>query len=223
MRDENFNSFLMKRLKKTQENLIKNGMECVIVDNASDAADIVREMLEPGMTVASGGSVTLAQTGIIDLLRSGSYNYLDRSGLTGDAIKKCYRDSLSADVYICSSNAITENGELFNVDGNGNRVAAICYGPDKVIIVAGVNKIVTDINCAIHRVKRISAPANSQRLGCRTYCTETGECMAYASGNISVAAGCRSEQRICCDYVLTGYQRVRGRICVVLVAEDLGY
>ena len=223
MCDENLMSVIEKRAVKTSENLKRNNMDCYIAENAAEAKKIVESFLEPGMTVGVGGSATLNECGIIDTLRSGNYKFLDRSGLTGDAIKKCYRDSLSADVFICSSNAITENGELYNVDGNGNRVAALCYGPDTVIVVAGCNKIVSDINEAVKRVKTIAAPANTHRLNCATYCREKGECMAYASGNTTMTGGCRSENRICCSYVVTGYQRFKGRVKVVLVNEPLGY
>lgn len=223
MGDANVCSIIRKRIEKTKTNLEKNGMECIVAEKASDVKEIVKGMLTFGETVANGGSVTLSETGIIDLLRSGDYKYLDRSGLTGDAIKKCFRESLCADTYICSSNAITEKGELYNVDGNGNRVAAICYGPDHVIVIAGYNKICTDINEAVKRVKHIAAPANTQRLGCDTYCHEKGECMSYASGDNGITSGCRSESRICCDYLITGFQKAKGRIKVILVCESLGY
>lgn len=223
MCDENLRSVIRKRIEKTQSNLKKNGMDCMIAESAEDVVPMVKDMLEFGSTVAAGGSQTLVETGVIDLLRCGDYKYLDRSGLTGDAIKKCYRESLSADTYLCSSNAITESGELYNVDGNGNRTAALCYGPDSVIIVAGYNKIVSDIDEAVERIRTIAAPANTVRLGCNTYCREKGECMAYASGGTSITSGCRSAGRICCSYLITGYQRVPGRIKVILVCEELGY
>ena len=223
MYEENYQAVIMKRLEKTKENLIKNRMDCYIAATAADVLPLVKTLIPEGSTVASGGSVTLSQTGVTDLLRSGDYKYLDRSGLSGDAVKKLYRDSFSADVFLCSSNAITEDGELYNVDGNGNRVAALCYGPDSVIVVAGCNKIVCNIEEAVRRVKTIAAPANTHRLDCDTFCHEKGECMAYASGHHTLAAGCRSEQRICCTYVISAYQRVKGRIKVILVGEELGF
>ncbi len=223
MEETNVKAIIRKRIEKTKQNLEKNRMECIVAQSAGDVVNIVKELLEENSVVANGGSQTLIETGVIDLLRSGNYKYLDRSGLSGDAIKKCYKASLSADTYLCSANAITEKGELYNVDGNGNRVAALCYGPDSVIVVAGCNKIVADIHEAITRVKNLAAPTNALRLGCDTYCHEKGECMAYASGDSSVTGGCRSEDRICCSYVITGYQRVPGRIKVILVCEELGY
>ncbi len=223
MYDEHFEWVIRKRIEKTQVNLKKNNMDCFIAESIADVVPMTEKLLTPGSTVACGGSQTLSETGIINHLRNGDYKFLDRAGLTGDAAKKCYRESLCADTYITSSNAITENGELVNVDGNGNRVAAICYGPDTVIVIAGWNKITSDINAALERVKSIAAPANTARLGCDTYCREKGECMAYASGDKSIAAGCRGSGRICCDYVITGFQRVQGRIKVILVCDELGY
>ncbi|MBQ8569011.1 MAG: lactate utilization protein [Oscillospiraceae bacterium] len=223
MRDEHLDSVIKKRIFKTMDGLAKNGMECYMAETAAEVPDIVKTLIEKGATVASGGSATLNETGVIDLLRSGDYNYLDRSGVSGDAVKKLFRDSLSADVYLSSTNAVTENGELYNVDGNGNRVAALCYGPDSVIIVAGYNKIVANIDEAVRRVKTIAAPANTERLGCDTYCREKGECMSCASGDFRLPSGCRSSGRICCSYVITAHQRVPGRIKVILVAESLGY
>ena len=111
-----------------------------------------------------------------------------------------------------SSNAITEKGELYNVDGNGNRVAALIWGPKNVIIVAGYNKIVKDIDESRARIEEIAAPANATRLGCDTPCTKTGHCM-----------NCASPKRICATTVITGWQRVQNRIKVILVGEELGY
>ena len=118
-----------------------------------------------------------------------------------------------------SANAITEDGELYNVDGNGNRVAALIYGPKRVIVVAGVNKLVRDLDEAISRVKCMAAPANGVRLQTHTPCSRMGRCSG-AEGRMT--AGCASERRMCCQYVVTGYQR-EDRIRVVLVGEELGY
>ena len=111
-----------------------------------------------------------------------------------------------------SSNAVTEEGELYNVDGNSNRVAALAYGPDSVIVVAGCNKIVPDIAAAVERVKKIAAPVNATRLHCSTPCAKTGECM-----------NCHSDGRICCNYLVSAQQRHQDRIKVILVGEELGY
>ena len=119
---------------------------------------------------------------------------------------------VASPVYFASANAVTEAGEVLNVDGNANRVAAITFGPASVILVVGSNKIVKDLAAADARVKAVAAPANAKRLSCKTPCAVTGQC-----------ENCQSPGRICCTYVLHRYQRVPGRIKVILVGQELGY
>lgn len=212
--DKFLKSNLQKHVDKTLNALKNNNMEAYYVSTKEEASDLTAKLLNDGDTVAVGGSVTLSETGILDLLRSGKYNFLDRyeKGLSRCEIDKIFHESFCADAYLTSSNAITEEGELYNVDGNGNRVAAMIYGPKNVIVVAGTNKIVKDRDAAIERVKSIAAPANAERLSCKTPCAITGECM-----------NCKGDARICCSYVFLGQQRVKNRIKVILVGEDLGY
>ena len=158
-------------------------------ETSSDALNIVKSLIKEGATVASGGSMTLEETGITQLLRSGAYNYLDRAGKTGKEAEAVYRAPFSADV----------------------------------IGAAGRNKIVSTLNDAVMRVKRIAAPMNTARLGCETYCMSKGVCMALAAGYDGMTSGCRSESRICCSFVVSARQRVKDRIKVILVNEDLGY
>lgn len=193
-----------------------------IVATKADVLPLVEQLLHEGDTVAVGGSVTLNETGIIDHLRSGKYEFLDRyaEGLTREQVEDIFRRSFFADAYLCSSNAITEQGELYNVDGNANRIAAIAYGPKKVIIVAGINKLVKDLDEAARRVKTCAAPCNTRRLGCDTYCNKIGHCMGVNGG---MTDGCASNARICCSYLITGFQRQPDRIHVILVEEDCGY
>jgi len=223
--DKNLKSIIEKRIVRTIENLEKNNMQGIYVESGADVVPKIKELLTEGDTVAVGGSMSLFECGVIDLLRSGSYRFLDRyaEGLSRDDVEKIYRDTFFADAYICSSNAITENGELYNVDGNSNRVAAICYGPKSVIIVAGYNKIIKDIKDAVRRVKTTAAPANCVRLDCATYCKEKGECMSFLSDDTDIARGCNSSSRICCNYVVSAYQRKKHRIKVIIVGEEMGY
>ncbi len=211
-----------EKITKVLTNLEKNNMQGFFVEKKEDVPAKIRDLLSPGETVSVGGSVTLFETGVIDLLRNGDYTFLDRykDGLSKDEITEIYTNSFNADTYISSTNAITENGELYNVDGTGNRIAAIIFGPKSVIIVAGVNKIVKDINEAILRVKTIAAPKNCVRLNCNTYCKTEGKCVAAESGDLS---GCTSDSRICCTYVVSSHQRIKNRIKVILVGEELGY
>ena len=223
--DKSKTAILEKRIIKVTRNLEKNNMQVHYVERKEDIVSKVSELLKDGDTVAVGGSYTLSESGILELLRSGKYNFLDRykEGLSKEDVEKVFIDSFSADAYICSSNAITENGELYNVDGNSNRVAAICYGPKSVIMIVGYNKIVRTLDDAIKRVKSIAAPANSTRLSCETYCKEKGECVSFLNDATDMASGCNSPARICCNYVVSAYQRKKDRIKIVIVGEELGY
>ena len=171
--------------------------------------------------MSCGGSMTLQDTGVMDLLKSGYYRFLDRArpGITPEEITQVYRDTYHGDGYFCSANAITEQGELVNADGNSNRISAISFGPDRVFVVAGVNKIVPDVAAGLKRIKTVAAPKNARRLSCDTYCRENGVCVDPDGG----FSGCGSPGRICCNYLISGPQRRPGRITVILVNEELGY
>lgn len=217
---EAMNEQLKLRLERTVTALRANRMDACWVQTKEEALEKALSLIPADAVIASGGSMTLQEIGLIEKIKAEGRSYLDRTTVPPEEVKAMYRKMFSADVFLMSSNAITENGELYNVDGNGNRVAALIYGPDSVIVVAGANKIVPDINAAIQRVKRTAAPPNTARLHCDTPCSKTGVC-AGAKGDLP--AGCRSEQRICCQYVVSAWQRVPGRIKVILVAENLGY
>lgn len=223
--DKNLKAIIDKRISKTMDNLKKNNMQVHYVESKVEVVSKISELITEGETVAVGGSMSLFESDIFRLLRSGKYKFLDRyqEGLSREDMEKIFVDSLSVDSYISSTNALTENGELYNVDGNGNRVAAILYGPKSVILVVGYNKIVKNIDEAVKRVKTTAAPANATRLLCETYCREKGECMSLASGNDDMAGGCKTPARICCDYVVSAYQRKKDRIKVIIVGEELGY
>lgn len=201
------------KIQNTIKALENNNMKGYLASDKDELIRIIDALTTEGDTVSCGGSMTLFETGIIDYLRSGRFDFLDRykDKLTKDDLKELYRKTFSADVFFTSTNAITENGELYNVDGNGNRIAAMLYGPDKVIVIAGVNKIVKDIDEAISRVRNIAAPANTKRLNKKTPCTVTGKCM-----------DCNSPDRICREYTVIK-KPIPNRIFVVLVNEELGY
>ena len=214
------------QIENTIKNLTANGMEVHFVEDKSAALEKIIELLPEGSTVAVGGSDTLATTGVLELLRSGKYEFLDRykEGLTPEETAKIFRDSFSVDYYFSSSNAITENGELYNVDGNCNRISAIAFGPKNVIIVAGVNKIVPDLPAAVLRVKTVAAPKNCMRLGINSYCSKAGYCISIDRGEGEImGAGCNADARICCNTLVSAKQRTKDRIKVVLVNESLGF
>lgn len=212
--DEHSMSTVKKRIERTAAALQKANMETHCVETAAQALELIKSLVPKGATVASGGSMSLADAGVISLLQNGDYNYLDRTkpGITPEEIGKVYRDAFSADFYLTSSNAITENGELVNADGNSNRVAAISFGPNQVIVLAGANKIVKNIDEAVARIKNHAAPSNVHRLSCQTPCAHTGKCESCTS------TGC-----ICCTWTVHRFCRVKGRIIVILVQEELGY
>ena len=202
------------QMQAAVENLRKNRMDAYLVSRKEDVVPQVRALLHAGDSVAVGGSETLKESGVLELLRSGDYQFIDRyaPGLTPEQVRRVFLDSLSADAYLCSANAVTMRGELYNVDGNGNRVAALCYGPASVIV--------SDLDEAVSRVKRMAAPANALRLSKETYCARTGRCLGL--GSPSCTDGCTVPDRICSTYVVHGWQQEKSRIKVILVEEDLG-
>ena len=212
------------RVEATLKNLKRNRMEAYYVDTKEQACDLVKTLVHPGATVSCGGSVTLKQTGVYDIIASGDYDFLDRSACkTAEETDALYRQVFSADAFFTSANAVTENGELYNVDGNSNRVAAIVFGPKSVICVCGVNKLVKNIDEAIRRVKTKAAPPNTVRLGIETPCAKTGACISLKQEDPDMCAGCHGDGRICCNYVVSAQQRHINRIKVIIIGEEYGY
>ena len=206
---------MTEQIKLTIENLNKNNM---------DALQKALSLLNDGDTVSVGGSVTLSEIGILDALKCSKYNYLDRYAAGNpQEMHEIFRQSFLADAYFTSSNAVTEEGELFNVDGNANRVAAMMYGPKKVIVIVGKNKIVKNIDDALIRVRTVAAPLNCKRLNKETYCAKIGHCVTMDNGNATeMGAGCRSKDRICRNFTVMG-EHIPDRVKVIIVNEDLGY
>lgn len=202
------------KINRTIEALKKNNMNGYYAKNRDEVIELIKGIVKEGSKVAVGGSETLSELGILEHLRSGRYDFLDRykEGLTREEVTNIFKQSFLADAYLSSCNAITENGELYNVDGNGNRVAAMLYGPDKVIVICGINKIVKDVDEAIKRNREISAPMNAKRLNKKTPCTKVGYCM-----------NCNSPERICNEYTLIKKQRSSERMYVIFLNENLGY
>ncbi len=202
------------RIQKTMDALKANKMKPYYAENSAAACDIVRELVKEDKLITSGGSMTLKDCGVIEMLnKEFGGAYLDRSaGKNAEEVGEIMRKAFVSDTFLTSSNAITEEGELYNVDGNGNRVSAMIFGPAQVIVVAGENKIVRDLKEAAERVESVAAPMNTVRLEKNTPCAKTGKC-----------GHCRSEDRICCSYVTLAQQRVPDRIKVIIVGEKLGY
>ena len=203
-----------EKIQRTMDNLKLNKMKPYYAENREELLSLIRELVKNDKLITSGSSVTLKEIGVIDLLNSEFGGvYLDRSaGKDREEVEEIMRKAFISDTFLASANAITENGELYNVDGNGNRVSAMIFGPKQVIIVAGVNKIVKDLDEARKRVETIAAPKNTVRLEKATPCAKTGVC-----------GHCHSDDRICCSYVTLAQQRVPDRIKVIIVNENLGY
>ena len=210
-----------KFIETTMKNLEKNGIKPFYAETREEVLPIVKELISKGESVSNGGSVSLAQCGVYDLLSNGDYDYIDRTKF--EDVREAYLRAFACDTFFCSSNAVTERGELYNVDGNSNRVACIVYGPKQVIMVVGKNKIVPDINAAIKRVKEKAAPPNCVRLGIPSACSKLGKCVSLTKENPFMCDGCAADSRICCNYVVSAKQRHKDRIKVIIVNEDLGY
>lgn len=192
----------------------QNNMQLNFVDNFEQLHNYLKRYLCNQKTVALGGSMTLFESGTIDLIKKSDVFLHDRyqEGLNREEMQEVFRKAFTSDIFITSTNALTRDGHLYNIDGNGNRVAAMIYGPKEVIIIAGKNKIFDTEEEAINHIKTVSAPANAIRLNKKTPCTKTGKCMS-----------CLTPERICSSYVKLGYQGNIDRIKIVIVNQDLGY
>ena len=217
-------------MNKNIENVItalrKNNMQGIYVPCINDITGTVEKLLTPDCTIAAGGSVSLHESGVWELINRDCYKFTDRNreGITPEERQQVFKNVIGTDFYFCSTNALTENGELLNVDGFANRISAIAFGPKKVIMIVGVNKIVKDINEAFLRVKKIAAPKNCVRLGINAPCAKLGHCVSLLNNdNPSFTDGCQYERRICANYLITGRQQVKDRITVIICGEPLGY
>ncbi len=201
---------LDKRIDKVIKNLEKRNMKGYRVSSEDELFSLLSSLVPSGSTVTNGGSMTLEELGVFSWLRErDDITYFDRE--TGDR-RKCMVAAYDCDVYLSGTNAVTEDGRLYNVDGNGNRVSAMIYGPQSVVVVVGSNKIVSNLDAAEERVRKVAAPANTIRLSCDTPCAKTGECM-----------DCNSPSRICCNFVVMSNQRVKDRIKVIILDDSYGY
>lgn len=166
-----------------------------------------------GSSVGWGGSMTLIEMGLIDAIKNGDYKVIDRDITTNsEELRKIYGEICCADYFLMSTNAITLEGELINIDGRGNRVAFLCFGPQNVLILAGMNKVVTDVESGFKRTQDIASPPNAIRLNRKTPCAITGKC-----------ENCYSPDCMCGQFVVTRRSGIPNRIKVILIGEELGY
>ena len=195
------------------KNLEKRQIEGYYAPDKNMAIELLRSMIPEGSTIGYGGSVSLSEIGALTALDTPSYKLIKREeAKTEEDTERIFRKILFADFFLMSSNAITVDGELVNVDGRGNRIAFLAYGPKNVILICGMNKITADVDSAIKRIKTIAAPANAVRLNRSTPCAITGIC-----------GDCQSPDCICANTIITRRSHIKGRVKVILVGEELGF
>ena len=215
--DKPVENYWQKRLSEIKKALEDNNFEVFVADNAGDASKIVQEEILPrtdAKTVSWGGSMTFIATGLYNSIKDNpNLEVLDtfNKSLSGEETTELRRRSLLVDLFITGANAITEMGQLVNLDMIGNRIGGITFGPKHVIILVGRNKIVSDLEDAMYRIKNYVAPINSMRLDKKTPCVKTSHCEE-----------CKSPDRICNTWTITEKSYPKGRIKVVLINEDLG-
>lgn len=201
-----------KRGKLLVKNLETRHFEAHYCANKQEALTKALELIPKGADVGWGGALSAQQIGLMDTLNQGEYGTLDRDRVhTPEEKDAIARACLDADVFLTGANALSLNGEMVNIDGTGNRLAAIAYGPKAVLVIAGMNKVVDTLEDAITRARTVAAPMNQQRFLRNTPCTATGTC-----------ADCKSKQCICNQILITRQCRPAGRIKFILVGEDLG-
>lgn len=202
-----------KRGPALVKNLQKRHFEAYYCQTKEAALEKALELIPEGATVGWGGAYSAIQIGLIQALNGGSYNTIDRDKCpTPEEKQQAARDCLSADFFLTGANGLSLDGQMVNIDGNGNRVGAIIFGPKNVLVIAGMNKVCDNLEAAVQRARTVAAPMNQQRFQGKTPCTVTGTC-----------ADCLSESCICNQIVITRNCRPAGRIKFILVGEDLGF
>ena len=204
--------YYSKRGQVLVKNLRSRHFEAYYCADRSSALEKALELIPKGASVGWGGAMSAEEIGLIDAVRSGGYHAIDRDkGSTPEERDQIMRQCLSAQVFLTGANALSLDGQMVNIDGNGNRMAAIVYGPESVIVVAGMNKVMDSLENSVTRARTVAAPMNKQRFGAVTGCAETGVCV-----------NCKSEGCICNQILITRHCRPAGRIKFILVGEALG-
>ena len=196
------------------KNLARHGMEGFYCATGDEAVELVRSWMHEGDSVTWGGSETFKETGMKAALEeAGCFRMLDRAAATTpDEQREMWRDRACADWFFMSTNALTVDGELVNIDGNSDRLSLLLHGPAHVVVLAGMNKVVADVDAGLKRIRTVACPLNASRLHTNTPCELTGVC-----------AECHAPKCMCCQMVVTRHSRHEGRIRVVLIGEELGY
>lgn len=201
------NDMLAERVIKGLES---RGMTGYYVQTKEDALAKALELIPEGSIVTKGGSMSVLEIGLADALKNGNYNFCDRDNTPDKHAAELL--AYTADVYLGSTNAITEDGVLVNIDGNSNRVSAYAYGPKKLVLIVGMNKVTKDVDHAMKRARNEAATINAQRFERSTPCCQKGACF-----------DCKSPDTICCQFLITRYERHKNRVHVILVNDSLGF
>ena len=196
--------------KKVIDGLKSRNMTGYYAKDKEEALKIALSIIPESSTVTMGGGMSVIEIGLVDALKKGNYNFIDRNEIADR--RTATLAAYDADVFLSSSNAMTEDGILVNIDGYANRVSAIAQGPKKVVFIVGMNKVCDDIDGAMKRARNVAAPINAQRFGLSTPCAKTGSCM-----------NCKSIDNICCQFLITRFSKHEGRIHVILVNDNLGF
>ncbi len=196
--------------KKVMKGLESRNMSAYYAADRDAAKAIALSLIPEGASVTMGGAMSAHEIGLVDALKAGNYRFIDRDAYEDK--RQAMLLAYDADVFLSSANAITEDGVMINIDGNANRVSAICQGPKKVVFIVGMNKVCPDVDSAMKRARNVAAPINAQRFGLSTPCAKTGACM-----------DCKSPDTICCQFLMTRFSRHKDRIHVVLVNDNLGF
>ena len=196
--------------QKVIKGLKSRNMTGYYAKDKEEALKLALDLIPEGSTVTMGGAMSAHEIGLVKTLKEGNYNFIDRDDYEDK--RQAALLAYDADVFLSSTNAITEDGILVNIDGNSNRVSAIAHGPKKVVMIVGMNKVCSDVDGALKRARNVAAPINAQRFGITTPCTQTGSCM-----------NCKSADTICCNFLITRYSRHTDRIHVILVNDSLGF
>ena len=199
--------------QKIIKGLEQRNMTGYYAASKEEALKIALNLIPEKSSVTMGGAMSAHEIGLVDAVKSGNYNFIERENAsTPEEKRKATLEGYDADYFLSSANAMTEDGIIVNIDGNSNRVSMIAHGPKHVLFIVGMNKICNDVDSAIKRARNVAAPINAQRFGLSTPCSDTGSCM-----------NCKSPDTICCQFLITRFSRHKDRIHVILVGEDLGF
>ena len=196
--------------QKVIKGLASRNMTGYYAADREEALKTALSLIPEGSSVTMGGAMSAHEIGLVDALKNGNYDFIDRDAYEDK--RAAMLAAYDADVFLASANAMTEDGVLVNIDGNSNRVSAIAQGPRKVVFIVGMNKVCSDLDGAMKRARNVAAPINAQRFGLSTPCAKTGACF-----------DCKSPDTICCQFLITRFSRHAGRIHVSLVNDSLGF